>query len=174
MSSATTPWGRIGHILFDLSVIGKGVDGVLETIGGVLLFFVNSTQIHTVVRVLTQHELSEDPHDLVATYLLNSTQHLASGAQTFAAVYLLWHGLVKVALVTGLLLRRRWAYPTAIWAFLLFLLYQLYRYMHTRAPELLVLSVLDVVVITLTWLEYKRLRAWHGFSGDDTAKAHPA
>ena len=162
--------GRIAHVLFDISVISKGVDGALETIGGVLLFFMSSSQIHTVVRVLTQHELSEDPHDLVATYLLNSTQTLTHGAQAFAGIYLLWHGIVKVALVTLLLLKRRWAYPTAIFAFVLFLAYQLYRYSHTHSPELLVLSVLDVVVIGLTWLEYKRLGTVHGFSRDDSAR----
>jgi len=153
--------GRIAHVLFVISVVSKGVDGVLETAGGVLLFFVNSMQIHTLVRLLTQHELSEDPHDLVATYLLNGTQALAGGVRAFAATYLLWHGMVKVVLVTALLMKRRWAYPTAILAFLLFLLYQLYRYSHTRSPELLVLSVLDVLVIGLTWLEYKRLGAGH-------------
>lgn len=174
MTSPTTRSSRIAHVLFDISVISKGVDGVLETIGGVLLCFVNATQIHDVVRILTQHELSEDPHDLVAAYLLNSTQKLAAGAQAFAATYLLWHGLVKVTLVTALLLKRRWAYPTAILGFLLFLVYQLYRYSHTRAPELLALSVLDVLVIGLTWLEYTRLRTGHGFARDDQDKPQPA
>ena len=82
----------------------------------------------------------------------------------FAATYLLWHGIVKIGLVAALLLRRRWAYPWAIVAFTLFLVYQLYRYSHTHAPELLVLSGVDVLVIGLTWLEYKRLEAIHGFS----------
>ena len=78
-------------------------------------------------------------------------------------MYLLRHGVVKTGLVTALLLRRRWAYPVAIFAFLLFLIYQLYRYSHANAPELLVLSVMDVVVIALTWFEYRRLRVSHAF-----------
>ncbi len=156
--------GRIAHILFDISVVTKGVDGALEILGGVLLSFLNPMQIHNVIRALTEHELSEDPRDLLATYLRNSTQHLSGAAQAFAATYLLWHGIVKLTLVAALLLRRRWAYPTAILAFLLFLVYQLYRYSHTGAPELLVLSILDVFVIGLTWLEYRRLRTWHGFA----------
>ena len=133
----------------------------------------SSLQLHSVIRVLTEHELSEDPHDLVATYLRNSAQHLTAETQAFAATYLLWHGLVKVALVTALLLKRRRAYPTAILAFLLFLVYQLYRYSHTRAPELLVLSVLDTFVIGLTWLEYRRLRAWHGFATEQQPEVLP-
>jgi uncharacterized membrane protein len=155
---------RIVHVLFDISVLSKGLDGVLEIVGGAVLLFISPVKVQTIVRLLTQHELSEDPHDLVATYLLNSTRHLSSGAQTFGAMYLLWHGAVKVALVTALLLKRRWAYPAAIVAFLLFLAYQLYRFSHTHAPELLVLSIVDVVVIILTWLEYKRLRTARAFA----------
>jgi uncharacterized membrane protein len=155
---------RLVHLLFDISVISKGADGALEIVGGAVLLFISPMTIHGLVRVLTQHELSEDPHDLVATYLFNSTQHLSDGARTFAATYLLWHGVVKVALVSALLLKRRWAYPAAITAFSLFLAYQLYRYSHTHAPELVVLSVVDAFVIALTWLEYRRLRTTHAFA----------
>jgi uncharacterized membrane protein len=150
-------------VLFDIGVITKGVDGALEIVGGVLLFLVSPDQLQHIVRILTQHELSEDPRDVVANYLLRASQHLSASAKLFGAVYLLWHGVVKVGIVTALLGRQRWAYPAAIFAFVLFLLYQLYRYAHTYSPELLVLSVLDVFVIALTWLEYARLRALHAF-----------
>jgi uncharacterized membrane protein len=152
------------HLFFNLSVIVKGIDGALEIVGGILLFFVSPDRISAVIRALTQHELSEDPRDLVATYLLNSTHNLTKGVTIFAAAYLLWHGMVKAGLVAGLLLKRRWAYPAAIVAFLLFVVYQLYRYIHTHSPALLALSVLDVLVIILTWIEYKRLKAIHGFA----------
>src|SRR5258708_35146725 len=155
---------RLVHAFFAISVISKGVAGALEIVAGTLLFLINPLQVHDIVRILTQHELSEDPHDLVASYLLNSAQHLSAGAHVFAATYLLWHGVVKVVLVAALLLKQRWAYPSAILAFLLFLTYQLYRYSHTLAPELLVLSVFDVVVIVVTWLEYSRLRTSHCFA----------
>ena len=155
---------RLVPLLFDIGVIAKGIDGTLEVLGGVLLFLVNPVQIHRLMRILTQHELSEDPRDVVAHYLLNSTRHLSSGTKEFAALYLLWHGAVKVGLVTGLLLKRHWAYPLAIFAFAAFVVYQLYRYSHTGSPTLLVLSAFDVVVIILTWLEYRRLRSAGGFA----------
>jgi len=155
---------RVVHFLFSIAVIAKGIDGVLEVVGGVLLFLISPTQLQHLARILTQHELSEDPHDIVANYLLHGSQSLSEDAKMFGAIYLLVHGIVKVGLVMGLLLKRRWAYPLAIAAFLLFLAYQLYRYTHTYSPELLVLSVLDVVVIGLTWFEYKRLRVAHAFA----------
>jgi len=40
----------------------------------------------------------------------------------------------------------------------LFLVYQIYRYSHTHSVWLLALSILDLFVIVLTWLEYQRLR----------------
>jgi len=153
------PASRIVHLLFDVGVITKGVDGALEMIGGALLFFVSPDQLRHIARILTLHELTEDPHDIVANYLLHTSQRLSPSVTTFGAIYLLWHGAVKVGLVVALLLGQRWAYPAAIVAFLAFLVYQISRYAHTHAPELLVLSVLDVLVILLTWLEYRRLRA---------------
>jgi uncharacterized membrane protein len=72
--------------------------------------------------------------------------------------------VVKIGLVAALMLKLKWAYPAAIAAFTIFLGYQMYRYSHTHSPELLVLSVLDILVIILTWLEYKRLQSSHGFA----------
>ena len=152
------------HLFFNISVISKGIDGVLEVIGGALLFFLNPTKINNIVHMLTQHELSEDPNDLLAGYLVHAAQHFSVDAQIFVSVYLLWHGLVKVGLVMALLQKRFWAYPTAILAFTLFLVYQLYRYANTHSNWLLMLSVVDVFVIIFTWFEYKRLRALHGFA----------
>ena len=60
---------RIVRVLFHIGVISKGIDGALEIVGGALLFFVSPARVHHIVRILTQHELSEDAHDLVATYL---------------------------------------------------------------------------------------------------------
>jgi hypothetical protein len=40
----------------------KGLDGILEVAGGILLLFLSPQAIQHLVRVLTAHELSEDPH----------------------------------------------------------------------------------------------------------------
>ena len=50
-----------------------------------------------------------------------------------------------------------WAFPLAIAAFTAFVVYQFYRYSHTHSFWLLVLSATDIVVIILTWMEYRRL-----------------
>ena len=46
------------HRLFAASVLVKGVDGVLETIGGILFIFVDPEALNSLVISLTAHELS--------------------------------------------------------------------------------------------------------------------
>jgi uncharacterized membrane protein len=156
--------GTTIHLLFGISLWAKFVDGVLEIVGGILLFLVNPDQINHIVRLLTQNELSEDPNDFISIHLLHATNHLSSATKWFAAIFLLWHGVVKVALVWALLRRHLWAYPVATIAFGLFVAYQIYRYAHTHSGWLLVLTALDVFVIVITWLEYNRLRRSDGHS----------
>jgi uncharacterized membrane protein len=51
---------------FKIGLALKGLDGVLEVIGGILLLFLSPHAIEHIVRTLTAHELREDPHDLIA------------------------------------------------------------------------------------------------------------
>jgi uncharacterized membrane protein len=66
-------WFRPRDLLdqtFEVGIILKGLDGVLEVLGGLLLLVVSPATIDRLVTGLTQHELSEDPHDFLATHLL--------------------------------------------------------------------------------------------------------
>jgi len=146
------------HRAFEVGVGLKGLDGVLEILGGFFLLTVSPLHLSALVQQLTLHELSEDPHDLVAGYLLTLSKGLTAREQLFGAAYLLAHGVVKLALVAALLKRRLWAYPAAMGIFGLFAVYQVYRYTLTHSWYLIPLTMLDAVVIWLTWLEYARLR----------------
>lgn len=157
---------RLIHRAFEVGVGLKGLDGVLEIVGGLLLLMISPSHLSTLIRQLTQHELSEDPHDLVARYLLTLSKGLTAREQLFGAAYLLTHGVVKLALVFALLKRRLWAYPTALGIFGLFAAYQLYRYTFTHSWYLIVLTVLDAVVIWLTWLEYAKVKVERGAALD--------
>lgn len=147
------------HSVFKLTVLAKGIDGVLEVIGGFLLLSMNPTRIINIIRLLTQHELSEDPKDLVVNYFIREISKLSLSGQIFGSFYLLSHGIIKIFLVISLLQRRLWAYPTAIIFFTAFMLYQIYRYQYTHSLLLVFLTILDFFVIILTLLEYRNLRA---------------
>lgn len=145
--------------LFFLASVGfKGIDGILESLGGIALLVVNPGFILRAVQLLTQDEIAEDPLDRVANTLLHLASHLSISQQHFLAIYLLVHGLVKVGLVWALLARVLIAYPLSIAIFGVFTVYQLYRYNITQGLGLLLLTALDLVVVGLVYLEYRALR----------------
>jgi uncharacterized membrane protein len=151
--------------VFEIGIIGKGLNGAAELTGGLLLLVVTPDRIHHLVAAMTQGELSEDPHDVVATYLLHTSSGLTGQAVLFGAVYLLAHGAVKVVLVIALLLNKLWAYPWMIGVLLLFIGYQLYRIALTPTAGLIALTLFDIAIVALTWREFRqqrRIRAGQG------------
>jgi uncharacterized membrane protein len=151
---------------FEVAIILKGLDGVLEVAGGLLLLLVTPATINRLVAALTQHELSQDPHDFIATHLLNTAHGLTRSSVLFASLYLLSHGAVKVVLVAALLKNRFWAYPWMIAFLLLFIGYQVYRMTLVPSVGLAALTAFDLLVVWLTYREYQRQRrrraALHG------------
>jgi uncharacterized membrane protein len=155
-------WLKSGDLLdrtFFVGITLKGLDGLLEVVGGLLLLVVSPATIDRLARTLTQHELSEDPHDLIATHLLHYTGALTGASVRFGALYLLLHGAVKIVLVTALLRNQLWAYPWTIAFLLAFIAYQLYRLTFAPSLGLVVLTVFDAVVAWLTWREYRKQRS---------------
>jgi uncharacterized membrane protein len=143
---------------FEVSIILKGLDGLLELIGGLLLLFVGPATINHLIARLTQHELNEDPHDLIATHLMRFGNGLTGAAVTFAAVYLLVHGAVKVFLVVALLRNKLWAYPWLIITLIVFIGYQLYKIALHPTVGLTALTLFDAFVVWLTWREWRKQR----------------
>jgi uncharacterized membrane protein len=139
---------------FRVSLMVKGLDGVLEVIGGVLLLLIPPERIGVIARFLTQHELSEDPHDVIANGLLNLTNSLSVSASLFGAAYLLLHGLVKIVLVWAVLSDKLWAYPWMIGFLLVFIAYQGYQIAAAASWGLILLTGFDIFIVWLTWREY--------------------
>lgn len=147
--------GNTREILFHLGVITKGLDGVLEVAGGIALWLVSPGLIVRWVGILTQDEVARNPHDIIAHHLRLAASRLSVSGRHFLAIYLLAHGIVKILVVVALLKNRLWAYPLSIGVFGGFIAYQLYRFTLTRGAGLIVLSVFDLIVIWLIWMEYR-------------------
>jgi uncharacterized membrane protein len=140
---------------FEVALWFKGAHGLLETLGGLFLLFVHPDSLARWLQHLTAPELSQDPHDFFATHILHYANGLNRGATLFAAIYLLAHGLVKLVLVVSIMRDQLWAYPGLIIVTGGFIVYQLYHivFVHITAGYIQ-LTVLDGVVMWLTWVEY--------------------
>ncbi len=147
------------HRLFRWGVILKGVDGLVEIASGLVLLFATRSVLHEIVVRLTKAELIEDPHDFFANHLLHAFHGFSLSTQHFSGLYLLAHGLIKIALVIGLLRERLWAFPTAGAFLALFMCYQIFRFSQTHSFLLGMLTLFDFAILLLIWREYHRVRA---------------
>jgi uncharacterized membrane protein len=146
------------HQIFQVSVLIKGADALIECVGGLALALVSTNTIAGLVNTLTQEELVEDPKDFVATHLLALVQNFPVTTKQFYAFYLLSHGIVKLLLVVGLLKNKMWSYPASLVVLGLFIVYQIYRFSYTHGPGLIVLSLFDILMMALIWHEYSLMR----------------
>ncbi len=143
------------HRLFELSLVLKGLFAALESLTGLALLYTTNAAIQNGIAWLVHRELIEDPRDPGARWVLELASRFNADSQHFYAVYLLGHGLIKLAVVLLLARRISAAYPLAIAVFSGFVLYQLHRWTLTQSPAMLALSVFDLLVIWLTWREWR-------------------
>lgn len=144
--------------VFEGGIILKGISGSLEFIGGALLFFVSPASIHDFIVFITQKELLNDPHDVIANILLTWTQHLG-GSQIFLIVYLWIHATIKLIAVIGILKNQLWAYPFSLITLGVLMFYQVYHIVFVSPSiGMILLTVFDIFILWLILREYKIVR----------------
>jgi uncharacterized membrane protein len=150
-----TPSPRLIHRLFSIGIVIKGIDGVLEMIGGLLLLVISRSHLNDLVVFFTQRELSQDPDDPVSNFLLNLSAHFSVRGKIFAVTYLLAHGVIKVLLCYHLRRENVRFFPWAIGVLSAFVLYQGYRLIEHFAWGLFTLTCFDAIIIFAVWREYR-------------------
>ena len=158
----STKRARRDHILdlaFLIGVAVKGLDALSELLLGVPLLFFSHAQLDSLARSVTAEELTEDPHDLVANLLLHTAAHAGHGTLLFVALYLIVHGVVKLAIIAALIWGAERIYPWAIGALVAFTVFQLVEFVLHPSVSVALLTVLDIVIIALTWREWRQHRS---------------
>jgi uncharacterized membrane protein len=150
---------KIVQKTFRVGITLKGIDGALETFGGLWLWFIHPTTFNAIVSVLSKHEFKHSPQLLTAFHTLYASEALWYAHRRFASIYLLSHGLTKVILVIALWMNSMWAYPLTIFVFGGFSVYQMYRFSFTHSIPMLLLTIFDLAIIYLTWLQWRDEKA---------------
>ena len=148
--------------LFRIAITLKGLDGAVQLIGALVLAFVPATVVTGFAHAVITRDLLGDPSGTLARHLQTAAENFAGGgAKTFAVVYLLAHGLLKLALVWAL--ARKWvrAYPVAMVVLAAFVVYEIYRAVETHSIALPFFAALDAVIIVLVYREYRNLKRDH-------------
>lgn len=140
---------------FEIVVFVKSFFGFFEILAGVMLAFSGRLQVNNLIIYLTKEEITQEPNDFFANSTISFFDKFSSGSHVFAVVYLIFHGVINLFLVVALIKNKIWAYPCAILGFGLFIFYQIYRYFHTLSISLLMLTLFDIFIVWIIYLEFK-------------------
>ena len=144
--------------VYDIGVGIKGIDGAVELFAGVLLWVAPGV-LHATLQLLLGE--AQERHTHLARFVVENIARidadLAKGGLTVVIIFLLLHGVVKVALVVALFKQWRWAYPWAIAVLGMFLAYQVYVFVKHPTPAMALFSLLDAIIIWLVYKEYRTL-----------------
>jgi len=151
--------GKNLHRAFEVSIALKAFFAVLEAAGGLIAFFIPQSFILRQIVTLTQQGRILHEDNAIAAFLLHSAQNFSISTRHFVGIYLLTHGIIKLVVIAALWREKMWAFPLAILVFVLFIVYQLYRFSFTHSPWLMLLTIFDVAVLWLIWNEYRARRA---------------
>jgi uncharacterized membrane protein len=155
MITTSVNWARSRlHALFEATLLIKGVLASFELLAGLGLWLVGNDQVVRFVNWMTVHEVAEDPRDPVVRWSVDALQGFSVETQHFFAIYLCFHGLLKLSLVLLLARRVRWAYPAGMFLLAGFIVWQLYQWVHSPDVFLLLISALDMLMIYLIWREW--------------------
>ncbi len=145
--------------MFAVAIAIKGIDGGLQFIGALLLMVIPPTLITGTANMIITRDLLGDPHGTLSTHLAEAAGHFANGStRWFAIIYLLAHGVIKLVLVWALVKRVMWMFPVAVVVLAGFVVYEVWRAIHTHSIALPVFAAIDVVIIVLIIREYLKLR----------------
>lgn len=146
------------HILYLAALAVKAFDGLLELIGSMVILIIDPSKWSGYLGFIFRKELIEDPNDLVANFLINNVGQLGASIQVSGFLYLLSHGLIKIFLVVSLLKKKHWAYPVSEIVLSLFVIYQTYLFAHSGSIIILFLNAVDILLMVLIWIEYKKIK----------------
>lgn len=152
------PQGSVLDKTFHIGLWLKGLNGVLEVVGGLIVLLLPQRTLEQAINTFNHYEFSEGSLGNVLSHFQASLQHVSTGTKLFAAAYLLSHGIIKLVLVIALLKDKLWAYPWMIAVLVGFIIYQAYLLIHHISFGLVLLTVFDVFILALTILEYRKHR----------------
>lgn len=145
------------HVGFEIGLVLKTINSVLEIIGGFLFLFYPWI-IARVVGFVVRGEMAEDPQDIVVKFLIKWMDYSLSNLRVLVGAYLLLIGMAKLGFVIALFKKKLKAYVIYEVILALFVGYQTYRYVIRHELFILIVTLIDLFVMAFVWLEYLRIR----------------
>lgn len=149
---------RLASLLYRFGLIIKGIDGLVELIGGLVLWLVPNWPLWLLTQLERTDRDDREVRLLIAQWAGRLDAGAAAGPQLPIILFLLSHGAVKLVLVYCLLKEYHWVYPYALGLLGFSALYQSSVLAQTPSIGMVLLTAVDVVIVGLVWREWRRVR----------------
>lgn len=149
------------HAAFVVTVAVKGIDGVIETLLGLLLAIAGPDKLFTFVLGFTTPELQDNPGNGFARAVQTGAAGLTH-AGGFAMFYLLVHGVLKAGIAVDLLRGKRWIFAPAVvilGGFVLYLGYRTAQHWSWWSASFALFDLLTLALVVNEWVQPRDARA---------------
>ena len=152
---------EVVDVSFDIALIFKSLFAISEVLGGISLFFLTPSRLNSVIGwiVKVKGNIDQDSQSMLMNMLINFGNNFTVSTQYLLAIYLLSHGLIKLVTLALLWKKVLWAYPLSIVVFVGFIIYQMREFLTTHSFFMIFVTVVDVIMIVLTILEYRNIKS---------------
>jgi len=143
------------RIAFLAAVAVKGIDGLIETAAGAFVAIAGPRRIYDLVVRITAPELDFHAAGRAVHAVRHGAANLAQGSGDFVIIWLLAHGIIKLALAIELMRGRRWIFPVAAAVLAGFVGYMAWRLASHWSAWLFAFALFDVMTIVLIMNEWR-------------------
>jgi uncharacterized membrane protein len=147
------------HLAYLVAISIKGLDGLIETVAGLIVAFLNSREVYHFAVWATAPELAKHPGSHAVHAIRHGAYNFAYSSHKFAIIYLLAHGLLKVGLVVNLFIEHMWIFPVSAVVLLGFIGFMGLKLTMHWSPWLFAFAVFDTVTLALVLNEWRVRRA---------------
>jgi uncharacterized membrane protein len=148
---------RFAHLAYVVTIAIKGLDGGLETLGGLVIWITGPQRLYRWVFRVTAPELYNGDHVRAVEAARRGAEHLAVTGAHFVVFYLLVHGILKLALALVLLRGGgRWVYPLGTAILVGFIAFMTYRLSEQWSNWLLGFALFDAMTLALVLNEWRK------------------
>ena len=144
--------------VFEVGIIIKGINGILETLAGLLLLFLTPQRLQHFIEFVTQLNVNNEKQSKIITMFLHSVDHLGTGNRIFLIAYFWSHAAVKLTAVIGILTNKLWAYPFSLITLGVLTLFQFGSIIHKASIGMILLTIFDLFILWLIWREYGKVK----------------
>lgn len=152
---------EILQFLFFLSLIIKGIDGVVEVISGATLLFLGKTDVLNLLFDISQYDFLDISEDKAMRFVDHVSSVFTDYMKLFITIVLLGSGLVKVVLAVNLILKKMWAFPVALALLAAIIVYEGVQAILSWSLFVGCMTLLDIVVLFIIWRQYYYLNRHH-------------